>query len=90
MDIIIPVLALLLTIGIPLLGIVFLIKRKAPTGGISGQIGPRRRDGVLTFNEFRGMRSNVEVEDPRGTHNQRYQRRHTARQPAKPTKPWMK
>jgi hypothetical protein len=90
MQIVIIILALLLLLGAPTLGIMLLIKRKgAAAGQIIGPLGPRRRDGALTFNEYRGIRSNVQVEDPRPGQSARYQRRHAARQ-RQQAKPWMK
>ena len=90
MAIIIIILALLILLGAPILGIVFVIKRKATRPGqIMGPFGPRHRDGVLTYNEYRSAHFNVQVEDPREGHNRRYQRRHSSRQ-HKQTKPWIK
>lgn len=88
MNIIIAVLAISLVAGIPILIAVLIIKRKAPPM-IGGPIGPRRHDGALSYDEYRGIRFNVSVEDPRNSHNRRYQRRHAART-RKATKPWMK
>jgi hypothetical protein len=90
MGIILVILALLLAVAAPILWIIFIIKRKGTFPGQSiGPLGPRRRDGVLTYNEYRGIRTNVAVEDPRDSHSPRYQRRHSVRQ-YKQTKPWMK
>ncbi len=90
MEIVLITLAILTLVGTPLLGIVFVIKRKMPLSGqIIGPLGPRRRDGALTYNEYRGAHFNVQVEDPREGHSARYQRRHAFRQ-HKQAKPWMK
>jgi hypothetical protein len=90
MGIILIILALLAVMITPILWIMFIIKGKArPPGQIIGPLGPRRRDGALTYNDYRGMHVNVEVEDPRDSHSPRDQRRHSSRQ-RKPTKPWMK
>lgn len=51
--------------------------------------GPRHRDGAVSYNEYRGVRFNVEVEDPREQHSSRYRRRHPSKQ-YKHMKPWEK
>lgn len=90
MGIILVILVLLLAVAVPILWIIFIIKRTGTfPGQIIGPLGPRRRDGALTYNEYRGIRTNVAVEDPRDSHSPRYQRRHSAGQHKK-TKPWMK
>ena len=90
MGILLVVLALLVAIAAPILWIILIIKGKGTLPGqIIGPLGPRRRDGALTYNESRGIRSNIAVEDPRDAHSPRYQRRHSSRQ-HKQTKPWMK
>ncbi len=81
MEIILVILVLLLAVAVPILWIIFIIKRTGTfPGQIIGPLGPRRRDGALTYNEYRGIRTNVAVEDPRDSHSPRYQRRHSTRQ----------
>ncbi len=90
MDPIAIIMALLITIVGPIVGIVFVIKRKVPSSGQPiGLLGPRRRDGILTYNDYWGRRYNVEVEAPQEGHSPRYQHRHVARK-RQQTKPWMK
>jgi hypothetical protein len=86
------IILLLLTTGvISFLGILFLIKRENTMAGrmIEPLAGPRYRDGTVTYNQFRGVHYNVEIEGPGGGQSARYQRRHLRRQ-RKQTKPWMK
>ena len=45
--------------------------------------------GPITYNDYGGVRYNVEVEDPRGPRGSRYQRRHVGKQ-HKQEKPWEK
>jgi hypothetical protein len=90
MGIILVILGALVVIAVPSIWMILIIKGKAaPPGQIIGPLGPRRRDGALTFNDYRGLRTNVALEDPRDSHSPRYQRRHSSRQ-HKQTKPWMK
>ena len=51
--------------------------------------GPRYHDGAITYNQNRGIRSNIEVENPNAPHNARYKRRHASKKHME-TKPWMK
>jgi hypothetical protein len=90
MGILLVILALLIATAAPILWIMFIIKGKGTLPRqIPGPLGPRQRDGALTYNSYRGIRTNVEVEDPRDTHSSRYHRRHSSRQ-HKQAKPWMK
>lgn len=38
--------------------------------------GTRYRDGATTYNQFRGRRYNIEIENPFEHHSARYRRRH--------------
>ena len=88
--VILVILALLVAIAAPTLWIMLIIKGKGTLPGqIIGPLGSRRRDGALTYDEYRGIRTNIALEDPRDSHSPRYQRRHSSRQ-HRQTKPWMK
>jgi len=82
-----------LTLGVAPIVWRLLIRRKSNT--TPRQIidplarGQRYRDGAVTYNLDRGVHINVDVEDPRGLHDSRYQRRHRPKQ-HKQTKSWMK
>jgi hypothetical protein len=84
----------ILTLGVTsLIWVLFMRKGGNTTGGqfinpLAG--GSRRRDGAVTYDELNGRRYNIELEDPRGIHSARYQRRHPPKQRSKPTKSWMK
>ena len=92
MEIILTILLLLALGVIPLLWILLVRKRGNTT---AQQIinplarGPRYRDGIITYNQSQNERFNIEVEDPRGLHSARYQRRHASKQHNR-TKPWEK
>jgi hypothetical protein len=87
------ILLLLASGAISFFGILFWIKRGNTTAGRMidplAARGPRYRDGAVTYNQFEGMRYNVELEGPGGGQSARYQRRHPRRQ-HKQTRPWMK
>jgi hypothetical protein len=91
MDTIVTILLLLAVGLLPCLGILFLLKRrKMPAGRMGGPLaGPRYRDGAVTYTQFRGARSHIEVEGPAGGQSARYQRRHARKQHTQ-TKPWEK
>lgn len=83
----------LLTLGVAsLVWMLFVRKPKNTTRGqfinpLAG--GPRYRDGAVTYNQFDGRRFHIELEDPRGGHSARYQRRHPPKQ-HKQTTSWKK
>ncbi|MDQ2718032.1 MAG: hypothetical protein M3Z08_24320, partial [Chloroflexota bacterium] len=59
------------------LGILFFKKsRNTSIGQLGHPIprGPRYRDGAATYSQYRGVRYNMQIEDPRGPHSARYQR----------------
>jgi hypothetical protein len=92
MEIALTLLSILGVGALPLLGIVFMIKRRNTTTRQSiTPIAqePRYRDGATMYNQFRGVRFNIELEDPRQQESSRYQRRHPRKQ-NKSTKPWKK
>ena len=92
MEIFTIILILLASGGIVCLGILSLTKRKDTTAGRMRDplmaLGPRYRDGTITYNQFDGKRYNIELDIPEGQ-SARYQRRHARRQ-RKQAKPWEK
>ncbi len=93
MEMILTILGILIVGAAPLVGTLFVRKRRNTAKyQIINPLAsrPRYRDGATTYNVGSwGTRFNVEVEDPRESHNSRYQRRHTSRR-HKQMKPWEK
>jgi hypothetical protein len=92
MGTIVIILVLLAASTIPLLWMLFFVKRRNTAAGqiiepLAAQ-GPRYRDGAVTYNQYDGKRYNIEVEGPDGQ-SARFKRRHPIKR-HKQTKPWMK